>query len=165
MLAATLSSRNLPSLVKEKSFPAGAGWPPPGARVSATSLNVNRVYPIVRTAAVFIGTRFAQESQRRTANMKRLLCTCLLGSALLMPVAMRADDDDHHRDRARSQRYWDPEARDWHDWNDHEQDAYRRYLREQNRQEHDWAKASKKEQREYWKWRHNHMDNDDHDRR
>lgn len=94
--------------------------------------------------------------------MKRLLYTCLLGSAMLMPVAMKADD--HDRDRARAQRYYDSDTRQWHDWNDHEQEAYKRYLKEQKRRDRDWAKASKKEQREYWKWRHNHPDRDDHDR-
>jgi hypothetical protein len=95
--------------------------------------------------------------------MKRFLCTCLLGSALLMPMVMKADDD-HHGDRDRAHRYWDPNTRDWHNWDDREQEAYKRYAQEQHRQARAFEKANKKEQSEYWKWRHNHPDRDDHDR-
>ena len=95
--------------------------------------------------------------------MHRCICAFLLGAALLAPVSMRAGDDDHH-DRDHARRYWDPEHRDWHEWNDREDRAYRHYLEEQHREHRDWDKINKKQQREYWKWRHEHRDQDDHDR-
>ncbi len=80
----------------------------------------------------------------------RFLCTCLLGAALLAPVALQADDHD--------QRYYDRDHRDWHDWNEHEQHAYRRYLEERHLAYREWRKLNAKEQRAYWRWRHDHPD-------
>jgi hypothetical protein len=95
--------------------------------------------------------------------MNRYMCTFLLGAALVIPIAVRADDDDHRRDRDQK-RYYDSSARDYHQWNDKEDQAYRHYLQEQHRDYHDFDKAKRKEQKEYFKWRHNHPDSDDHDR-
>ena len=93
--------------------------------------------------------------------MYRYLSALFLSVALISPVAVRADkDDDHHRNRVK--RYYDRENHDWHEWNEREDRAYRHYLEEQHREYHDWAKAKREEQRDYWKWRHNHRDDDDH---
>lgn len=93
--------------------------------------------------------------------MKRYLSTLFVGAALMAPVALRADDDHHDRDRER--KYYDSTNRDYHQWNDQENRAYRQYLESQHRQFREWNKASKRQQRDYWKWRHTHSDND-HDR-
>ena len=45
---------------------------------------------------------------------------------------------------------------DDHHWDDRENQAWHRYLNENHRQEHDYAKAEKEEQSDYWNWRHNH---------
>ena len=87
--------------------------------------------------------------------MKRYLMSLVLGATLLTPVALLADDHDHDK-----RRYYDPDARDYHEWNQREDRAYRHYLEEQHHQYRDWNKANKKEQREYWRWRHRHMDYD-----
>jgi len=86
--------------------------------------------------------------------MYRYLSALVLGAALLAPVAMRADDDDHRRERVR--RYYDRHARDYHEWNDGENRAYRRYLQEQRREYRDFDRSNRVEQREYWRWRHLH---------
>ena len=96
--------------------------------------------------------------------MNRYICTFLLSTALVVPVAVRADDDDHRRDRGHVQRYYDPYGRDYHEWNEREQQAYRRYLQEQRREYHDWDKANRREQKEYFKWRHHHPDSDERER-
>lgn len=93
--------------------------------------------------------------------MNRYFCALLLGGALLAPVGLMADDHDHDRDRARDGRYYDTYSRDYHNWDDREDRAYRHYLEQQHRAYRDWAHANKKEQKEYWKWRHKHMDWDD----
>ena len=45
-----------------------------------------------------------------------------------------------------------------HEWNEeHEGGAYRAYLKEHHKKVHEWNKASKREQRDYWKWREAHQ--------
>ena len=82
--------------------------------------------------------------------MHRYLSTALLSAALLMPTVVRADE--HPR------RYYDRDRRDWHEWNEREEQAYRHYLQERNREyrEHQWERARREQQREYWRWRHEH---------
>jgi hypothetical protein len=85
--------------------------------------------------------------------MYRYLTAFALAGALLAPVALRADDDD----RRHVKRYYDPYRRDYHQWNEREERAYRHYLQEQRRRDyHDWRKANREEQRGYWRWRHEH---------
>jgi ABC-type uncharacterized transport system auxiliary subunit len=45
-----------------------------------------------------------------------------------------------------------------HHWDEHENQAWHRYLAENHRQERDYARAEKQEQSDYWNWRHNHPD-------
>jgi hypothetical protein len=66
-----------------------------------------------------------------------------------MLVASPAPQDD---------RVYDREHKDYHHWDDHENAAWHRYLTEKHVQEHEWAKANRKEQADYWNWRHNHPD-------
>jgi len=85
----------------------------------------------------------------------------------MAPLALRADDDDHRNDRDRQrteQRYYDEHGRDYHVWNNREDQAYRNYLKERNREYREFSRANKREQQEYWQWRHSHRDRDD-DRR
>lgn len=55
-------------------------------------------------------------------------------------------------------RYEDRGHHDSHEWNPGEEQAYQRYLAEKHRKRHDFAKASKREQQQYWAWRHSHPD-------
>jgi hypothetical protein len=80
----------------------------------------------------------------------------MLSAALASPLAMRADDKHHDRDE--HHRYWDASERDWHEWNDREDRAYRRYLENQHHAYREWTKANKREQEAYWRWRHHHSD-------
>jgi len=86
--------------------------------------------------------------------MTRLLSTLLLSLTLAAPVALQADNRDHDKV---VKRYYDREARDWHEWK-REERAYRHYLEEKRRDYHEWGKARREEQRDYWKWRHEHSD-------
>lgn len=49
-------------------------------------------------------------------------------------------------------------ADDRHEWNEGENSAWHQYLKEHHKKDHDWAKAKKKEQDDYWKWREHHRD-------
>ena len=54
--------------------------------------------------------------------MRRYLTGLLMAGMLAVPAVnvMRADDDrdDHEQREHRYKRYYDAEARDWHEWND-----------------------------------------------
>lgn len=92
--------------------------------------------------------------------MLRYFSALVLGAALLVPAAVRAADDGHH-DRDRNSRYFDRSGRDWHEWNEREDRAYRQYLRERRREYRDFAKSNRRDQDDYWKWRHHHHRDDD----
>lgn len=84
--------------------------------------------------------------------MKKLVGLLILGTQLLVPAAMRADHDDH--------RYYDREHRDYHARNEAENRAYRHWLMEERRehQYREYNRLNAERQREYWRWRHEHMD-------
>ncbi len=86
--------------------------------------------------------------------MPRYCQAMLLGAALIVPItltptALRAED---HRT------YKDAEHNDEHAWNNHEDKAYRMYLKENHRKYNEFAKLKEDDQRSYWAWRHNHSD-------
>lgn len=80
--------------------------------------------------------------------MSRFLSILLLSSIVLVTPALRADD----------QRYYDKDHKDYHTWNQQEDRAYRKFLEEKHRAYHEWSKATRREQQEYWNWRHSHPD-------
>lgn len=88
--------------------------------------------------------------------MKRFAGLLALGAALIVPASMFADDHDHDRDR-HERRYYDRDRRDYHQWNDREDNAYRHYLQERNREYREWNRAKGRDQRDYWRWRHEHQ--------
>lgn len=80
----------------------------------------------------------------------------LLASLLSAPVSLfAAPAQDHDQDH--EQRVYDADHKDYHEWNDHENEAWQKFLAEKHRKDHEFAKASKKEQSEYWNWRHEHL--------
>ncbi len=85
--------------------------------------------------------------------MRRYLSTLLLGAAMCAPVVMHAREEHPNR------RYYDSYKRDYHEWNEQEERAYRHWLQEERRRSyHPWARGRRNEQREYWRWRHEHHD-------
>jgi len=87
--------------------------------------------------------------------MKKALSALLFSAMLATPVMVMAADD---RDHPGQNRYYDPEYRDYHEWNEHEERAYREYLKERHFAYREWSKLDRKAQKEYWKWRHKHSD-------
>jgi hypothetical protein len=53
-------------------------------------------------------------------------------------------------------RVYDRDHRDYHNWDDHEDRAYRAYLVERHREYLAYDRQSHREQRNYWNWRHSH---------
>jgi len=83
--------------------------------------------------------------------MKRFAGTLALAVGLMLPlgVACAQDHAQEHQDRRDRPR---------HEWNDSENGAWHQYLREHHKRDRDWSRASKREQRNYWKWREQHQD-------
>lgn len=78
--------------------------------------------------------------------MLRSIGAFVLGISLLAPAALNARYQDHDRDHQQ------------HQWTEHEDQYWHQYLKEHHKKEHDWAHASKREQKDYWKWRDAHPD-------
>jgi hypothetical protein len=60
-------------------------------------------------------------------------------------VQVRVYDSDHH---------------DYHNWDDREDHAYRRYLGEHHWTYREYHRQHYRVQRHYWNWRHSHPDRD-----
>ena len=90
--------------------------------------------------------------------MRRYITLVLLTLTLGAGVPAMQADDHRDRDRDRAPRYYDRDRRDWHEWNENEERAYRYYLQQQHLREMEWRRANRRRQMEYWRWRHNHPD-------
>ena len=80
-----------------------------------------------------------------------LLATVFAGALLTSPAVLHADD---HGTRT----YDDARHGDKHEWNDHENEAWNRYRKEHHIKQSEFARAKRRQQEEYWSWRHDHPD-------
>jgi hypothetical protein len=55
-------------------------------------------------------------------------------------------------------RVYDSTHKDYHNWDDNENRAWGQYLSDNHKKAHEYKKAPKKEQSQYWNWRHTHQD-------
>lgn len=78
-----------------------------------------------------------------------------LTAALAAPVTITAAAGTPQEVKVR---VYDGEHKDYHNWDDHEQQAWGRFLVEKHRKDHEFKDAKKNEQAEYWNWRHAHPD-------
>ena len=84
--------------------------------------------------------------------MRKFMGALLLSGVLMSPIVMRADDHDRVR-------VYDPSHKDYHEWNENEEHAYRHWVEQERHIPYrEWKHMNKKEQREYLRWRHEHMD-------
>ncbi len=75
-----------------------------------------------------------------------LLLTGMLG--VMAPRATEAQSVDV--------RIYDSHHHDYHNWDDREDRAYRRYLAEKHYEYREYQKQSHRRQEAYWAWRHEH---------
>ncbi|HZU25006.1 MAG TPA: hypothetical protein VFA04_05765 [Bryobacteraceae bacterium] len=82
--------------------------------------------------------------------MKRIAGALVLAMGLTLPmgIAFAQDHPEHH----------ERQDRPHHEWNDSENGAWHQYLKEHHKRDREWNRASKREQRNYWKWRDQHQD-------
>jgi hypothetical protein len=81
-----------------------------------------------------------------------LLCAALTVPIALAPTALFADDHSTAR------RYHDKQHNDDHEWNNHEDQAYRMYGKENHRKYREFSRLKDNDQQAYWGWRHDHSD-------
>jgi hypothetical protein len=92
-------------------------------------------------------------------NMKlvhRFLSSLLLAAALVAPTAILAAPSP----QGVTIRVYDRDHRDYHNWDDREDRAYRHYLIVQRRNYREYHRQNYRVQRHYWNWRHSHPDRD-----
>jgi type III secretory pathway component EscR len=87
--------------------------------------------------------------------MDRFIRSLLLAAAIAVPALVVTEA---HAQQV-NVRVYDTDHRDYHNWDDHEDRAYRRYLAE-HRSYREYHRQHHKVQKHYWNWRHSHPDHD-----
>jgi Ni/Co efflux regulator RcnB len=88
----------------------------------------------------------------------RYISSLLLAAVLAAPVAVMATPASN--DDGVQVRVYDSRHKDYHNWDDHENKSWGVYLTKNHKKDHEFAKSSKREQSNYWNWRHAHPDHD-----
>ena len=89
--------------------------------------------------------------------MLRFLNAALLGTALIIPVAM-APTALRAQDNKGARSYHDKQHNDDHQWNKQEDQAYRTYAKQNHQRQRDFSRLNENDQQTYWGWRHEHSD-------
>ncbi len=84
----------------------------------------------------------------------RLIASLILGAALLMPVSILAAA----KPQEATVRVYDRDHKDYHIWDANENSAWTVFLTNNHSKYHEYSHASRKEQSNYWNWRHSHPD-------
>ena len=87
------------------------------------------------------------------------LGSLLVGAALIAPVGIQAREKDRDRN-CPDNGYYDRDHKDCHNWDDHENRAYQSWEEARHRTHREFSRLKAKERSEYWRWRHEHPDND-----
>jgi hypothetical protein len=88
----------------------------------------------------------------------RTLCSLLIVAALAAPIAVMAMPGP--KDDGVQVKFYDSRHKDYHNWDDHENRAWGVYLTDNHKKSHEFSHSSKREQSNYWNWRHSHPDHD-----
>jgi hypothetical protein len=88
--------------------------------------------------------------------MLRFCGAALFGAALMAPIAITPTQLLAQDQKARV--YHDKGHNDDHEWNAHENQAYRMYTKQNHRKNTDFARLNENDQQAYWGWRHEHSD-------
>jgi hypothetical protein len=86
---------------------------------------------------------------------KRFIASLILTAAFAAPVAIMAASTPQVGVQVR---VYDKNHKDYHNWDDHENQQWGIYLNANHKKPHEFAKANKREQANYWNWRHSHPD-------
>jgi hypothetical protein len=86
----------------------------------------------------------------------RYVASLFLTAALALPVAIMAAPLP--QEASVQVRVYDRVHKDYHNWDDNENRAWGQYLQENHRKPHEFKAAKKREQSQYWNYRHAHPD-------
>lgn len=90
--------------------------------------------------------------------INRYISSLLLAGTIIAPTAIMAVP--RPQEGSLQIRVYDRDRRDYHNWDEHEDRAYRGYLVAQHKPYREYKKQHSRDQKNYWKWRHNHPDRD-----
>jgi hypothetical protein len=91
-------------------------------------------------------------------NASRFIGSLILAATLVAPVAIMAAPAPQNA--GVQIRIYDRNHKDYHNWDDRESHAWGIFLTDNHRKAHEYSRASKREQSQYWNWRHQHPDRD-----
>jgi len=91
-------------------------------------------------------------------RIDRYICSLFLAAAIVEPALVVAEAKAQEANV--QVRLYDRDHRDYHNWDDREDHAYRRYLVEHHRSYRTYQRQHYRVQRHYWNWRHSHPDRD-----
>jgi hypothetical protein len=83
-----------------------------------------------------------------------------VGMLAVSPVFALPAAAQDRQDRQQEHRMYDSAHRDYHNWNTDEDQRYREFMKEHHRKYRDFSRLSKRQQNEYWQWRHDHDTNE-----
>ena len=87
---------------------------------------------------------------------QRIIGSLFLTAALMAPVSVFSAPKP--QSASVQVRVFDKDHNDYHNWDDNENQAWGRFEVENKTKPHEYSKANKKEQSQYWKWRHDNPD-------
>jgi hypothetical protein len=86
----------------------------------------------------------------------RYIASLFLSATLVAPVVIVAAPQEANV----QVRFYDRQHKDYHNWDDNENRSWGVFLTQNHKRSHEFSRANKREQSDYWKWRHNHPDHD-----
>jgi hypothetical protein len=86
----------------------------------------------------------------------RYVASLFLIAALAAPVSMLAVPAP--QEGTVQVRVYDRNHKDYHNWDDRENQSWNRYNTDNHRKSHEFKTANKREQGQYWNYRHSHTD-------
>jgi hypothetical protein len=87
--------------------------------------------------------------------MKKLLLGLAFAGAICTPPRLMAQHDENAQHQS-NKTYYDAAHKDQHEWNNDENGRWNSYRNEHHIKQSNFARASKREQQDYWKYRHEH---------
>jgi hypothetical protein len=93
----------------------------------------------------------------------RYLGLLFLTAALIAPLGIvtatvpqgEKQQGDNRTKEKKPRRVYDHTHKDYHIWDENEERSYRQYLSAQHQDFRDYSKLKRKQQNDYWNWRHN----------
>jgi proteasome lid subunit RPN8/RPN11 len=86
----------------------------------------------------------------------RYISTLFLAAALATPVAILAAEPQN---ASLQVRVYDRDHKDYHNWDDNEARSYTTFRADHPKYNATFTKTNRKQQSDYWGWRHSHPDN------